>query len=82
MKTPGLSRANWFPRWSERSTILARCRSDLSRPRGSPDPPLTVPEVIQALAAVERELLAELDRDRLMRLIADRAGELDRKSVV
>ncbi len=47
-----------------------------SRHRGSPDPPLTVPEVVRALAAVERELLAELDRDRLMRLIADRAGEL------
>ena len=47
-----------------------------SRPRGSPEPPLTVPEVIRALAAVERELLAELDRDRLMQLIADRAGGL------
>jgi signal transduction histidine kinase/GTP-sensing pleiotropic transcriptional regulator CodY len=40
------------------------------------DPSLTVPEVIRALAAVERELLAELDRDRLMQLIADRAGGL------
>jgi signal transduction histidine kinase len=47
-----------------------------SRPRGSPELLLTVPEVVRALAAVERELLGELDRDRLLRLIVDRAGGL------
>jgi signal transduction histidine kinase len=35
-----------------------------------------VPRLFEALEAIERELLAELDRDRLMRLIVDRAGRL------
>ena len=43
---------------------------------GSDELLLTVPEVVQALAAVDRELLAELDRYRLMRLIAYRAAGL------